>query len=111
MPIRGARYKCTNRDDYDLCSECHSRLYGGVERSRVAIPSIKLSVTIGLMDGREISLFGDDSESDSEDFVPEAAPVFTHETTTNAVPGAASDNANANTFANGISTAQGERRR
>ena len=53
-------------------------------------------------------MFGDDSESDSEDFVPEAAPVFTHETTTNAVPGAASDNANANTFANGISTAQGD---
>ena len=45
MPIRGARYKCTNRDDYDLCSECHSRLYGGVERSHVAIPSISLSVT------------------------------------------------------------------
>ena len=108
MPIRGARYKCTNRDDYDLCSECHSRLYGGVDRSALQFHRLAYPLPIGLMDGREISLFGDDSESDSEDFVPEAAPVFTHETTTNAVPGAASDNANANTFANGISTAQGD---
>ncbi|CAL6433177.1 predicted protein [Bathycoccus prasinos] len=108
MPIRGARYKCTNRDDYDLCSECHSRLYGGVDRSALQFHRLVYPLPIGLMDGREISLFGDDSESDSEDFVPEAAPVFTHETTTNAVPGAASDNANANTFANGISTAQGD---
>ena len=23
LPIRGARYKCTNKDDYDLCGKCH----------------------------------------------------------------------------------------
>ena len=23
LPIRGARYKCTNKDDYDFCGKCH----------------------------------------------------------------------------------------
>ena len=23
LPIRGARYRCTNKDDYDLCGKCH----------------------------------------------------------------------------------------
>ena len=23
LPIRGARFKCTNKDDYDLCGKCH----------------------------------------------------------------------------------------
>jgi hypothetical protein len=23
LPIRGARYKCTHKDDYDLCGKCH----------------------------------------------------------------------------------------
>ena len=97
MPIRGARYKCTNRDDYDLCSECHSRLYGGVDRVRMQFHRLAYPLPIGLMDGREISLFGRLGIRFRR-FRPRSCPVFTHETTTNAVPGAASDNANANTF-------------
>ena len=110
MPIRGARYKCTNRDDYDLCSNCHLQLSERREGSELRFHRLAYPLPIGLMDGREISLFGDDSESDSEEYVPEAAPVFTHETTTNAAPnGGASGSANANTAAaNGITTVQAD---
>ena len=108
MPIRGARYKCTNRDDYDLCSECYRHSSGRSEGSDLRFHRLVYPLPIGLMDGREISLFGDDLESDSEDHVPETAPIFTNERTANATAGGTSNNTNDNVTTSGISTAQGD---
>ena len=53
--------------------------------------------------------FGDDLESDSEDHVPETAPIFTNERTANATASAGtSNNTNDNVTTSGISTAQGD---
>jgi hypothetical protein len=63
MPIRGARFKCTNRDDYDLCSQCHqstSAAEGGLQFRRLVFP-----LPVGLLND---ALFSDgDGDDDDEE--------------------------------------------